>query len=394
MPKLTKRSVEALEVRDTDYFVWDSELACFGVRVMRSGRKSFLVQYRSGGRTRRVTIAPHGVMTPEEARKEAKKLLGDIAKGENPAEDIHTQRRAPTIGVVCDRFMTEYVPVHCKESTAKEYGRSVELFIKPAIGAHKISDITRTDITKVHNDMREKPYQANRTLGVLSKLFNLCEVWGLRADGSNPCRHVKKYKEEKRERYLTPEEIERLGQVLAEAENTGSEIGSAINAYRLLLFTGCRLGEVQTLKWSYIKGNVIELPDSKTGKKKIYLGQAALECLANIDQIPDNPYVITGKNPGQHLNDLQHPWRRIREKAGITDVRIHDLRHTFASFSVGSGDTLYMTGKLLGHTNVQTTARYAHLADDPMRSAAERTSGTIADALNGTGSIEDAPGPK
>ena len=394
MPKLTKRSVEALEVRDTDYFVWDSELACFGVRVMRSGRKSFLVQYRSGGRTRRVTIAPHGVMTPEEARKEAKKLLGDIAKGENPAEDIHTQRRAPTIGVVCDRFMTEYVPVHCKESTAKEYGRSVELFIKPAIGAHKISDITRTDITKVHNDMREKPYQANRTLGVLSKLFNLCEVWGLRADGSNPCRHVKKYKEENRERYLTPEEIERLGQVLAEAENTGSEIGSAINAYRLLLFTGCRLGEVQTLKWSYIKGNVIELPDSKTGKKKIYLGQAALECLANIDQIPDNPYVITGKNPGQHLNDLQHPWRRIREKAGITDVRIHDLRHTFASFSVGSGDTLYMTGKLLGHTNVQTTARYAHLADDPMRSAAERTSGTIADALNGTGSIEDAPGPK
>jgi integrase len=229
--------------------------------------------------------------------------------------------------------------------------------------------------------MRHIPYQANRTLGVLSKMFNLAEVWGLRPDGSNPCRHVKKYPEEKRERFLDAEELARLGQALREIEAEDSETASVIAAIRLLTLTGCRLTEILTLKWEYIEGETIHLPNSKTGRRAVYLGTAAREVLNGIEKQPDNPYVITGKKPGSHLTDLQHPWQRVRKRAGLEDVRIHDLRHSFASSAVTLGEGLPMIGKLLGHTQVQTTARYAHLAADPVKSAAERVSETLASAM-------------
>ena len=383
MAKLTKRTVEGLAPAGKDYFLWDSEVAGFGVRVMASGKKSYLIQYRSGGRTRRVTLGRHGTVTADAARKRAKELLGAVAKGENPAEDIHIHRRGPTFASICDRFLKEYVPIHCKPSTAGEYRRSVELFIKPALGSHKIIDIARPDIARLHHSMREIPYQANRTLGVLSKIFNLTEVWGLRPDGSNPCRHVKKFKEEKRQRFLSGEELARLGQVLTEVEADGTASRSAVTAIRLLILTGCRLAEIQTLKWSYVKGNVIELPDSKTGAKTIYLGTSALAVLASVERLPDNGHVITGKFPGRHLTDLQRPWRRIRKRAGLEGVRIHDLRHTFASHAVSNGEGLPMLGKLLGHTQVQTTARYAHLADSPVKDSSERISDHLSRALSG-----------
>ena len=383
MAKLTKRTVEGLTPADKDYFTWDSDVAGFGVRVMSSGKKSYLIQYRSGGRTRRVTLGRHGTVTVDAARKRAKELLGAVAKGENPAEDIHVHRRGPTVGSICDRFLMEYVPTHCKPSTAGEYRRSVELFIKPALGSHKTIDVARPDIARLHHSMREIPYQANRTLGVLSKIFNLTEVWGLRPDGSNPCRHVKKFKEEKRQRFLSGEELARLGQVLTEVEADGSESRSVVTAIRLLILTGCRLAEIQTLKWSYVKGNVIELPDSKTGAKTIYLGASALAVLAGVEHLPDNEHVITGKFPGRHLTDLQRPWRRIRKRAGLEGVRIHDLRHTFASHAVSNGEGLPMLGKLLGHTQVQTTARYAHLADNPVKDSSERISDHLSRALSG-----------
>ena len=216
---------------------------------------------------------------------------------------------------------------------------------------------------------------------MLSKLFNLAEVWGVRPDGSNPTRHVEKYKEDKRGRYLTHDELTRLGQVLAEAQDSGTEPIAAIAAFRLLLLTGCRLGEIQTLKWEYVQGSALLLPDSKTGAKRVALGNAALGILMAIPRMAENPYVITGRNPGSHLTDLERPWRRIRQRAGLPDVRIHDLRHSFASNAVGLGESLPIIGKLLGHTQVQTTARYAHLANNPVQLAADRISDDIARAL-------------
>jgi integrase len=377
MAKLTKRAVDALEPAAKDYFVWDSQIAGFGLRVMPSGAKTYQAQYRKGGRTRRVSVGRHGKITVEEARKLAKENMGQVAKGENPAEDISQHRKAPTVAALCERFFEAHAKERCKPSTQKEYRRAIDLFIVPAIGSFKVVDVERRDIAELHHRFRDKPYQANRTLGVLSKMFNLAEIWGLRPDGSNPCRHVPKYREVKRERYLNQNELQRLGHVLSEVERDGTETPFVVAAFRLLLLTGCRLGEIQTLKWDYITDTGMELPDTKTGARRIPLPQPARDVLTHLPRSPGNPYVIEGKIAGKYATDLQHPWRRIRARAGLAGVRIHDLRHTYASNAVSSGMPIQMVGRLLGHSQIQTTMRYAHLADDPIRQAAEENAARL-----------------
>ncbi|WP_375698169.1 tyrosine-type recombinase/integrase [Pseudophaeobacter sp. TrK17] len=377
MAKLTKRAVDALEPAAKDYFVWDSQIAGFGLRVMPSGAKTYQAQYRKGGRTRRVSVGRHGKITVEEARKLAKEITGQVAKGENPAEDISQHRKAPTVAALCERFFEAHAKERCKPSTQKEYRRAIDLFIVPAIGSFKVVDVGRRDIAELHHRFRDKPYQANRTLGVLSKVFNLAEIWGLRPDGSNPCRHVPKYREVKRERYLNQNELQRLGHVLSEVERDGTETPFVVAAFRLLLLTGCRLGDIQTLKWDYITDTGMELPDTKTGARRIPLPQPARDVLTHLPRSPGNPYVIEGKIAGKYATDLQHPWRRIRARAGLAGVRIHDLRHTYASNAVSSGMPIQMVGRLLGHSQIQTTMRYAHLADDPVRQAAEENAARL-----------------
>ena len=219
---------------------------------------------------------------------------------------------------------------------------------------------------------------------MISKMFNLAEMWGLRPDGSNPRKHIKKYLEEKRERFLSPAELRRIGEVLREMETEGIELPSSIVAARLLVLTGCRLGEIMTLQWEHvdIPGRALRLPNSKTGAKVVHLGQPAVEVLEKIERVEGNPWVILGTKPGVRLSDLQPFWQRVRARAGRKDVRIHDLRHTFASTAVSSGQGLPMIGKLLGHTQVQKTARYAHLAADPIKNAADQVASSIAASLN------------
>ncbi len=217
-------------------------------------------------------------------------------------------------------------------------------------------------------------------------MFNLAELWGLRPDGTNPRRHIKKYPEKKRERYYSPAELQSIGRVLREMEAEGLEYQSAINAIRLLLFTGCRLNEIMKLEWEWVDldNAALHLPDSKTGAKTVHLGQAAVNILRNVEKLLGNPYVITGKNPGQRLTDLQPFWQRVRARAGLKDARIHDLRHTFASIAVSNGKSLPMIGKLLGHSQVQTTARYAHLAVSPVIDAANDVTALIENQLGGS----------
>ena len=247
-----------------------------------------------------------------------------------------------------------------------------------------MTEVTRADVAKLHHDLRHIPYDANRCLEMISKMFNLAEMWGLRPDGSNPRKHIKKYPEEKRERFLSPAELRRVGEVLREMEQEGIELPSSIAAIRLLILTGCRLGEIMTLQWEHvdIAGKALRLPDSKTGAKVVHLGQPAVEVLEKIERVEGNPWVIVGTKPGARLTDLQPFWQRVRARAGLKDVRIHDLRHTFASTAVASGQGLPMIGKLLGHTQVQTTARYAHLAADPIKDAADQVASSIAASLN------------
>ena len=223
----------------------------------------------------------------------------------------------------------------------------------------------------------------------MSKMMNLAEAWGLRPDGSNPCRHVKKYREDKRERYLTREELQRLGASLSDAERMKTESPFAIAAVGLLILTGARLTEILTLEWDHVdfENQVLRLPDSKTGAKLIYLNDAAIGLLRTMPTMAGNPFVVAGAKPGAHLVNLQKPWRRIRSAAQLYDVRIHDLRHSFASVAAGTGMSLPMIGKLLGHTQPATTARYAHLADDPIRVAANAVGTEIVAVMGGAKSF-------
>ncbi len=377
MPKLTKRVVDAMKPGASEVVHWDDVLSGFGVRVRPTGRKSYIVKCR--GRQIKMTIGTHGPMTIEQARTKALSIIAEAKAGQDPSAEHSQMRKSPTMKELGQRFLNEYVPTHCRPTTEREYRRSVELFINPEIGTRKVVDIERTDIAKLHHGLRAKPYQANRTLGVLSKMFNLAEIWGLRPDGSNPCRHVKKYKEEKRERFLSDEEYKQLGEALRNAESEKTETQSAIDAIWLLMLTGCRLNEIMTLKWAYVDLDLKELrlPDSKTGAKTVHIGTAAIDRLKTITKLEGNEFVITGKKPGGCLTDLQHPWRRIRKAAGLDDVRLHDLRHSFASRGLIVGEGLPMIGKLLGHSQIQTTARYAHLANDPIKSAADRIADRI-----------------
>jgi integrase len=383
MPKLTKRIVDAIRPSGTDRFYWDDELKGFGLRVRASGRKYYVAQTRCRGRLRRFTLGPHGPLTPEIARRRALRFLAEAKAGEDPAEERDRQRATLTMKQLGVRFLDEHVASHCKPSTQYEYRRSVELFIIPAVGTRRLTDISRADVSKLHHDLRHIPYQANRTLGILSKMFNLCEAWGLRPDGSNPCLHVKKYKEHKRERFLSETEIARLDAALTKAANEVLATPYAVAAIRMLLLTGARVGEVLSVKWDYLHlaDCYIRLPDSKTGEKSIYLSPQAIDLFKSIERQDQNSYVFCGARPGTHIVNLQKPWRRVRALAALDDVRLHDLRHSFASIAAANGVSLPIIGALLGHSQPQTTARYAHLAADPLKKASALVGGLLDKAI-------------
>ncbi len=383
MPKLTKRTIDAVEPQATEFFLWDEGIPGFGLRVMPSGRKSFVVQFRAGRRARRMSLGPSTVLTCDQARTRAITIIAAVKNGEDPAADRAAKRNAATVTDLADRFDKEHIAVRLKASTAKEYRSNLKRFILPALGRLAVPEITRADVAKFHHDLRHIPYQANRCLEVVSKMFSLSEMWGLRPDGTNPRKHIRKYPEEKRERFLSAAELRRIGEVMREMETESVELPSAILAARLLIMTGCRLNEVMSLKWSYIDFDspALRLPDSKTGAKVVHVGQPVVDLLQDAQRTDGNPWVITGTLPGKPLSDLQPFWQRVRARAGVKDVRIHDLRHTFASAAVASGQGLPMIGKLLGHTQVQTTARYAHLAEEPVRMAADAVAQNLRQSL-------------
>ena len=369
--KLTKRNIDAIKKTGIDHFIWDTVLPGFGVRVSPQGRKTYVLQYRFKGRTQRVSIGRVSVVTLDKARRDAKILLGKVEAGNNPAMDARIYRKSPTFNELNQRFIKEHVELRLKPSTQANYKQVMKAYVLPTLGNRKVSEIAHTDIVSLHTGLGHTPYQANRSLLVLSKIFNLCEKWGLRDHGSNPCRHVEKYKEKTRQRFLDLSELERLWETLDQELEDGPTSQYAIAAYKLLILTGCRLGEIQKMQWSHVKGNRIEFPDTKTGYKRLPFNAEAMRVLHSIPRQLGNDYVICGEKSGTHIVNLQKSWRRIREKAKLDDVRIRDLRHTFASHAVMSGTPLAIVSKLLGHSKIGTTMRYAHLADKELAEASE-----------------------
>lgn len=380
--RINKSAVDRLEPGE---MIRDSELKGFGVRRQKGDPVYFLQKRVKGAPARWVTIGTHGSpWTPDSARKEALRLLHTIATGVDPNQQREVERAKLTVNQGSELFMAEH-GTKLKKRTREEYQRLFKLYILPTFGARRIDDITRTEISRFHSRMAATPAMANFALAVLSKLMTWAAQQGFRTDATNPCRGITKYRPNKLERYLSSTEFARLGQVLDQLERDGEEGPFVLAAIRLLLLTGARLNEILTLEWAFVdlERDVLRLPDSKTGRKTIRLGPAAAAVLRDLPRVKGNPFVIVGRREGANLINLQKPWRRIRELAGLEDVRIHDLRHSFASMAAASGASLPMIGKLLGHSQPQTTARYAHLADDPLHRLNQKVDDLIAGALHG-----------
>ena len=381
MGRITKKTVDALTARQREYMLWDADIKGFGVRVHPSGRKVYLVKYRVNGRVIKKTIGPHGAIPPAAARARAAEIITVAMTGRDlTGRVLSPPTDTTTMHELAGRFLDEHVPVRCKPSTAHSYGIAIRQHVVPRLGRRSVASITRADVADLHHAMRATPYAANRTLGILSAMFSAAELWGLRPQGSNPCRYVKRFRERKRERFLSDAEYRRLGAVLREAESTGTESATAVAAIRLLMLTGCRLSEIMNLRWEDVslQAGELRLRDSKTGAKRVHLGGPAVAVLRGMERKGGNPWVVAGRRPGARIASLHFPWARIRRRAGLDDVRLHDLRHSFASGGLLVGEGLPMIGKLLGHSHVQTTARYAHLADDPVKAAADRIASRIA----------------
>ena len=413
--KITKRAVDTLAPKNTaEVVLWDQELRGFGIRARVGGAKTYILHYRAGtGRgapLRKLTIGKHGSpWTPDMARTEAKRLLGLVASGEDPAERHVVERKALTLAALCDLYLAEGA-THKKPSTLKaDLGRIVH-HIKPLLGRVRVDKVVRADIERILIDVKagktaaSTPNKGERRPGkiatggsgvaaqcvaLMSTLLAFAVARGLRSD--NPALGVNKPPVRKMERFLSEDEIARLAVAIdAETRLSGNPYPAA--AIKLLLLTGGRRGEILGLQWEHVdfERQCLRLPDSKTGAKIIYLNAPALEVLAGLPRMSNNPYVVPGRCAGKPLIGIDKVWFRVRTAAGLRGVRLHDLRHSFASMGAAGGLSLPMIGALLGHKHPATTGRYAHLSADPLRAANDVVGMRIAAAMKRASDFDDA----
>jgi integrase len=390
--KITQRLVASLKPARKDLFIWDSDdgaVKGFGVRVKPSGAISYLIQYRTtGGLSRRYTLGSTSIFKAEQARAEAADKLQEVRKGKDPAAERVRKRQAPTVTGLLDRYVAEHVEVHNRPTTQREVKRLIEQCIKPEFGTVKTEELSRDHVMKLHRKLKDTPRQANQALAVLSKAFNLAELWKLRPENSNPCRLVKRYPETKRERFLSEAELTKLGATLAEAQRTATEGAGVIAAVRLLLFTGCRLSEILNLRWAEVdfEDAYLRLPEGRTkaGARNVPLGAPALEVLNALDR--QGALVLPSvRDAGKPLPvyTMEGAWRRLRKAAGLDGVRLHDLRHTSGTYAGQAGANAFLVRDLLGHRTLAMTGRYVNRDADPLKALAGRVSERIAAAMTG-----------
>ena len=383
MGKITKRAVDVLAPKAP--ILWDGEIPGFGVRPLPSGAKIYLLKYRTrAGRPRWLTLGRHGPLTPEMARKAALTKKAEIINGGDPASEIEKKRRENTIAELADRYLSEHVVAHNKPTTEREVRRIVDKKIKPKLGKIKITDLTRADIKAWHQAMSATPYEANRALAYLSKMLTLAaKDWELRSD--NPCSGLKRFPEQERDRYLSDAELTQLGSALAGAERDGSELPGFILLVRLLATTGMRLSEPLGIQWRRdvdLPGRTIRLADAKAGGRTVHLGAAAVTFLAAVTE--RSGYLIHDVEPSESLRatKAEHAWARLCKRAGITNARIHDLRHTAGTFGALAGGNAFMLRDFLRHQTLAMTGKYVERAADMVRATADAVSNRVAAALN------------
>lgn len=416
--RISKRAVDALRCRagEDRQFLWDDAVAGFGVAAFPSGKKVYVAQFRKDGRSRRITIGEHGRLTPDEARSQAKKLLGAVETGVDPIEQRRAARGVRRFREIADEFMQKHVASKRKDRTRYEYGLLLNVHILPVLGSRRIVDIRRHDVARLHSSLSDRPFTANRCLALISSIW----TWASRRDevqfGNNPAKGIERNPENGRERYLTGDEFARLGDVLRIAETMGlpwsvDETKAkaknapkldkrrtiadpfAVAAVRLLILTGARLREILHARWENVdfERGIIHLTNSKTGRKPIYLSSAALAILSDLPRVEGNPHVIPGGIAGRARVDLKRPWAAILKAAKLQGTRLHDLRHSFASIGAGASMGLPIIGRLLGQRQPQTTARYAHLQADPLRRAADTIGATLTAAMTSERTVAILP---
>ena len=388
--KLSKRTIDRLSVERASAVFWDSELPGFGIRVHATGRKLFVAQARTpGGLPKRATVGRYEDIDAEEARLKAAGMIDRIRRGRDP---VATVPEAPTVADLAERFMTGHVEVNCKPGTVESYGSLLRMQILPELGALRLSEVDRSHISALHHGLRHMPNAANKSVGMFSKMFKLAVAWGMTPARPNPCRSIRRYREKSCERFLTEDEYARLGQVLFEAESEGPLMASAVAAVRLLLLTGCRRNEILMLRWDDVdrRAGELRLRDSKSGPRRVPLTPAVERVLAGIPRAEDNPWVIAGGKRGERLRKIDPLWNRLRARAGLDGLRLHDCRHSYASRALAIGESLSAISRLLGHKTVMTTVKYAHLARDTERASAAKVGDSIGSDLMADDAAEAA----
>jgi integrase len=369
MPKLTEAFVGSLGPDGRDRTYSDTQLPRFKLRVTPAGLKIFLAKVRLDGRERKVKIGEHPVMSVAEAREEALQVIADARRGVDPVIERKIRLRAAggglTIAQLADKWMADYVRPKLKPRTVFDYERLLAQHILPALSRLPVARIDRDDVVRLHVAMARTPRRANYVVSTVRALINFAIDLGLRPPASNPARRIKMYRERAIERFLSEAEIARAAEGIAAAERAGKIGPHGAAGLRLALFTGARSGEVTAAQWSHVdwQRRLIRLPDSKTNEPRtIHLSDAALEVLRAVPKI--GPFIVAGANEGEPYKNLGRAWIVARKFAELDDVRLHDLRHSYASLAAGRGVSLQMIGKLLGHRVPATTARYSHLARD------------------------------
>jgi len=368
--RITKRVLDTTDIiPDKRYEIWDTDIKGLIVEVNPSGRKTFSFRFYDKNKKRqKIKIGIFGNITCEIAREVAQGIAGDLARGIDPREKklqkTHEEKKMITFSQFFCFFTERYININHKQSTISRDKCRIKLHIIPFFGAIPLNKITVKDILIFKDSLQHAPGTFNKCYTLLHKAFSLAELWGYR-ENINPCRGVQKYPERKMERFLKKDELDKLEEVLKLEEIYRLKSPYVLAAIRMLIYTGCRMGEILTLKWEDIDLNdhCIHLKDSKTGKRTIPLNKSAKEVLHRIEKQKGNPFVFCGDKPRTHLINIQKAWQKIRKRAGISDVRIHDLRHSFASFMIKNGVNLFEVSRLLGHRDIKTTTRYLHLTN-------------------------------
>jgi integrase len=385
MPKLTKKLVESSLPKEKDYIIWDDEIKGFGCRILPSGRRTYVFHYTSPA-TRKYSylkIGVHGNCTVDQARDKAKKWCGDIVQDIDPKEQKKAkaiaQKKSILFADFWEIFTDKYIREHHKPSTMRANKSRIKNNILPFFGTKKISDIQLEDIVAFKDTFPHVRGNCSKCIELLSPAFEQAELWGYRDRHTNPCKGIAKSPSRKMERFLTAAELKKLEEVLASIASSSRSSQYTVAAIWLLIFTGCRLGEVLDLQWEgvHLEDGYLYLKDSKVGVRTIPLNDKAKQLFTPLQKQEGNPYVFCGKLSGKPLNNINKTWHKVRTLSGIPDVRIHDLRHSFASFALKQGIDLYTVSKLLGHKNISTTTRYAHLELDHLKKATNKVAGVF-----------------